>query len=802
MIDRPIRALSIADFRRLEGHRSLPFDAPVVLLHGPNGTGKTSVLSALELALTGAVRSMKRQDPRYTAHLPTHGQDFATVRAEVAPELASGEPPRNLTVGGSRIEGNPALVPAAAQFYAERCYLDQVSLGQLLELYQYREGKEESALARFVNELLGLDQLDALRSGLADSTDVRNLRKLSDGFATAEEEANGASRRLADATQALNRVREEHERRRLELLRLLPELDGFVLGSINSDTGEVVEALLSSDAASKAGSDPDLLRRHMSVLQGRIEGLAARPSAIRLEAAKAAATQSAMAWAQWESTFGEPVAELRALIAELQIPSTAELATALEDEIGRIDAQLAGQEAAVAQLRLADERIDIWERTLASLEADVVDAERQAGSLATALATLRGRIVSDVCPVCDRDFGELGSGHLGDHLDSKLAALTEVGQRLQTLQRDRLALTAEIDRARSLRPSLLTKLLSKEQVEGVVARRSRVGEAQRSVVSLEVPIAEGEALRRRMRQSEDEVAELQAVGAEEQQIRAALRDVAEELELALPEPDAELARVWSFLAEELNTRVMAAREQSAIRKNCLDLAANVRDLTERSQSLQVEVAEAAKTKLLWDRRLAEVKRRQSVARQVHDAANRARASIVQQVFTESLNSVWRSVFTRLAPREPFVPAFGIPSSTKTALELRLETIHSSGEIGGPPQMMLSAGNLNTAALSLFIALHLAVDPLVPCLVFDDPVQSMDEIHIAQFAGLVRVLSKNHHRQVIIAVHERELFEYLALELSPAFEGDELITIELGDRSTDVDGGVNRLRWAPDPAIAV
>lgn len=45
-----------------------------------------------------------------------------------------------------------------------------------------------------------------------------------------------------------------------------------------------------------------------------------------------------------------------------------------------------------------------------------------------------------------------------------------------------------------------------------------------------------------------------------------------------------------------------------------------------------------------------------------------------------------------------------------------------------PQMMLSAGNLNTAALSLFLALHLAVQPVVPCLVFDDPVQAMDEVH--------------------------------------------------------------------------
>jgi DNA repair protein SbcC/Rad50 len=117
-------------------------------------------------------------------------------------------------------------------------------------------------------------------------------------------------------------------------------------------------------------------------------------------------------------------------------------------------------------------------------------------------------------------------------------------------------------------------------------------------------------------------------------------------------------------------------------------------------------------------------------------------------------------------------------------------------------MMLSAGNLNTAALSLFIALHLAVNPVVPCLVFDDPIQSMDEVHIAQFAGLIRVLSKIHNRQVIIAVHERELFEYLSLELSPAFSGDELITIELGARSEDDEHRVTRLTWSADAAIAV
>jgi exonuclease SbcC len=64
---------------------------------------------------------------------------------------------------------------------------------------------------------------------------------------------------------------------------------------------------------------------------------------------------------------------------------------------------------------------------------------------------------------------------------------------------------------------------------------------------------------------------------------------------------------------------------------------------------------------------------------------------------------------------------------------------------------------------------------------DDPVQSMDVVHIQQFAALLRTLTKRHGRRVVIAVHERALFEYLSLELSPAAPGDRLITVEL-DRS--------------------
>ncbi|WP_412066310.1 hypothetical protein [Rhizobium sp. SYY.PMSO] len=112
------------------------------------------------------------------------------------------------------------------------------------------------------------------------------------------------------------------------------------------------------------------------------------------------------------------------------------------------------------------------------------------------------------------------------------------------------------------------------------------------------------------------------------------------------------------------------------------------------------------------------------------------------------------------------------------MEAVLETFHRSGQSSGPPGAMLSQGNLNTSALTLFLALNLSVPSQLPWLVLDDPVQSMDDVHIAQFAALLRTFSKGLGKQVVIAVHERALFEYLTLELSPAFAGDSLITVEI------------------------
>jgi exonuclease SbcC len=257
---------------------------------------------------------------------------------------------------------------------------------------------------------------------------------------------------------------------------------------------------------------------------------------------------------------------------------------------------------------------------------------------------------------------------------------------------------------------------------------------------------------------------------------------------------------YSLLAE------IERQEQREVATKAMQLLAleNLEEialLRARLDAAERELREAAGALEWVTTRKAESERRIEIAKDLAAKARTLRTNKVRQVFNDELNSVWRQLFIRLAPDEDFVPAFALPESTAGPVEAVLETHYRLGGKGGNPRAMLSAGNLNTAALTLFLALHLSVRPVLPWLIIDDPVQSMDDVHIAQFAALLRLL-KQKQRQVIIAGHDRQLFDYLALELSPAFNGDRLITIELG-RGAD---GKTTAPWdlktfEPDRAIA-
>lgn len=803
MSDIPIRRLMVSDFRCIEGTRELPFDAPVVLIHGPNGTGKTSILSALELALTGGIRSMERQSDRYRAHLPFFGQPYATVRVDVADALQAGTTGVPLTVNGARLEGTPALSDAAAKFYTERCYLDQASLGRLLDLYQARSANEQTALEQFVNELLGLEKLDALRSGLGDALDFRLLKGLAAGVDQADREAKATATRLQEESTLLAKVRAEVANARAASRDAMNALHPGASSDIpDGDLLGFMRSALSDDRTSVESAAAVTIHQELIGLSGRIAALTERPTTQRIQEVRGALVAATNDKDAWDAKDGGRVRAWEAAAQEAGANLRSQPRVAVEQAVNLVAQDLADASDIRAEAESTRAQLLVDRVELDGLQAKIADAHEHSSALVESLAALRTVVDgTNKCPVCDRDFTETGAHSLLAHIDAKLADLTDHGQQLVTLRDERNHLAARVARTQTQLAQLTARLLPPDQEQALRARHATLVELAAKAAEVEAARLNGSELDRRMRELQQLLDDLEAASSEERHISGELARYAGLLQA--PEP----ATFNSFQAASADLRGRAEAEverlsdiASQFGKAAIE-ADRLAAAIERESAAVHRVAGLAEHKKQWDDRVAEAKRRQAVARDVHDAATRARANIVHRVFSKSLNEVWKAVFTRLAPNEGFIPRFGIPSATKRTFDIKLETIHRGGAASGPPQMMLSAGNLNTAALSLFLALHLAVEPVVPCLVFDDPVQAMDEVHVAQFAGLIRLLAKRNDRQVIIAVHERELFDYLALELSPAFEGDELITIELGDRAIEDDGGITRHKWAPDPAIA-
>jgi DNA repair protein SbcC/Rad50 len=777
-----LKSLDISNFRSIRGHVHAPLDAKVVLVHGDNGAGKTSLLSAVELALTGKVQSLERADPGYEKQLLHRLAPEGNVHLKIL--AGTSEQGFKAAVTAAGAHSITALDDRRATFFRERAFLPQSLLGQLLQIYQDAGNDVASPLAQFVGKLLGLDRLDALEVGLKPLADVRNVRKNVEGWLTMENEKSRLDRLLSDQRKTLETLKLQIQSAVGELATLCTALQ-LSVEAREETLNEVAEALSEGNDSQAFARLADQQRRLASIRRE----IAAAQSAIGSKSALApGADEASRAFARWLAEHGERVRALRsrveAVLPSASLPSDPEqfgeaALKRLSIEQKQLSDRASHARAGIARLAVAKDERDVALRQRDTIDEEVARLSSSAGSLGSALAELTSFITSEICPVCDRDFSHVSKVQLSEHVHGKVRILSASAERLLTLGRTRSEVQIYIER------------LDRE-IEAIAARRleeEAVAEFDRRLASIEVLINELasliEALREGGRLRAADIAARRAV-SEAQALDlslAAARETITDFALSVRAPaldedesfEAAAARLDALLAAQA-TRL---QERVSMRRKGSDHIATIRSAVTRRKEAdaQISVDYAA-----WQRTDQALGRAQALRDQgnaIRSAVDKVRSAIIRREFNDRLNRVWRDLFVRLAPGEPFVPAFRIPESSTQKLQPKLMTEHRhGGEAGGTPGAMLSSGNLNTAALTLFIALHLSVPRELPWLILDDPVQSMDDVHVAHFAALLRTLSKEHSRQVMIAVHDRQLFEYLKLELSPAFPEDSLLTLEL------------------------
>ena len=94
------------------------------------------------------------------------------------------------------------------------------------------------------------------------------------------------------------------------------------------------------------------------------------------------------------------------------------------------------------------------------------------------------------------------------------------------------------------------------------------------------------------------------------------------------------------------------------------------------------------------------------------------------------------------------------------------------------EAVFSQGELNACALAMFLALATAQSEHPKFLLLDDPIQSMDEMRIDDFAQVLKSLKDDLGWQLLIAIHEESVFEYLKRQLYPSSEGQSLASYKL------------------------
>jgi DNA repair exonuclease SbcCD ATPase subunit len=667
-----IEELAIANFRGFCEERRVPMPANVVVIRGPNGSGKTSFVDAIQWVLLGDVQ-------RFQAGALRAGEDYLTNRYASGPPFVEAS---LLGADGERVRVTRRGVGKSMQV--------QVDLPQQAPIVGQQA--QQWLNSTMGSGLPGQEEVDFLRRYVLQQDDMREFL----GADTKERYQFIAS---------------------LSGMERLTNLEGQLRDELNAARKRV----------KGLREDVEKTDSELQVISDSVA--AAREDVERRDVADDATEAEVHARELLGEQIEDPLVELRGRSDEIagvveQITELQRREARLRVEVGELTT---GTPEKITELEFSLERLSESEesaaRQLADLEAALADARAVAGR-AQQLAALALEQIEGPCPVCQQEHN---AEQTRAHLQQLLAAAPGLADLTETVEK----------------------------------RRAEHAELQRRKAQLEAELTAQRNADERRRQTEDLLAEINArAGAAQKTLLTLLPAGAE----AKGDP----LRTAKGAHEELE-KLVSQLQRAA------DSKARSRQVQRRAEALERQrSASEERLQQLHDG----LSRAEAVAGQAKEARTALGLKItdVMRDVSNSSTGLINSIYTRL-DIHPTFREFGF----------RTERYHEVGHLRpwvydrrrdkeGNALHVLSAAQLNSLAICLFLALNLERDSELSAAILDDPVQSLDDVNLLSLADLLRTVRSR--RQIFVSTHDEVLAELLIRKLRPLRESDATAVVTI------------------------
>ncbi len=146
-------------------------------------------------------------------------------------------------------------------------------------------------------------------------------------------------------------------------------------------------------------------------------------------------------------------------------------------------------------------------------------------------------------------------------------------------------------------------------------------------------------------------------------------------------------------------------------------------------------------------------------------------------YTDLINAIYR----KIDPHPDFKRVlFDCEFSESDRPRLNVLVADDKGEAIAP-SLYFSAAQVNILSLSIFLARALHVKQAdgsdVQCIFIDDPIHSMDSINVLSTIDLLRSISSNFDRQIILSTHDRNFFDLLKKKIPEQQYASKFIELE-------------------------